>query len=174
MLLLGLMFRPHYGQQSTGVLLVRVISAKLPTTTDTFVTMTLLPNKTQNGSQTTLVKSHAHSPIWNQIFAFQNVALANLKSYNVLQVTLSDCTGKKSIVAGFLRLGPTPKEDVKLEKWMDSNEEECKHWKMMLGNCGMEVKMWHALSPWMEQKNRIMFLHWSKRPLVPQLCNRPS
>ena len=131
---------------------MRVISAKLPTTTDTFVTMTLLPNKPQNGSQTTLVKSHTHSPIWNQIFAFQNVALANLKSCNVLQVTLSDCTGKKSIVAGFLRLGPTPKEDVKLEKWMDSNEEECKHWEMMLGNCGMEVKMWHALSPWMEPK----------------------
>ena len=127
MLLLGLMFRPHYAEQSMGVLFVRIISARLPVCVDTFVTLQLLPDRSKMGTQKTIVMRDRFNPMWDAIFLFQNVSLANLVSCNVLQITLSDCTGKKSIVTGFLHLRPTPNGDVRPTKWMDSNVEERKH-----------------------------------------------
>ena len=138
MLSLGLMYRPHCGEESIGVLIVRIISAKLPMCVDSFVTLKLLPDKTK---ETTVVKQSMFNPVWDEIFLFQNVSLANLKTCNVLQVTLSHCSGKANIKTGFLQLGPT-------------SSGEGKHWKDILENPGLEVKMEHVLGPYLKRDAR--------------------
>jgi len=143
---IGLMFRRHGDRESTGVLFVKVISARLPDCVDSLVSLQFLPHKdTRTYTQETAIQKKKFNPTWNQVFQFDNVSMADLKKSNALQVNVVDCVGEEDLVRGFLRLGMTLKSKQKSSSRIDSVEEVSSHWQRMLENQGKEIKMWHSL-----------------------------
>ena len=120
--------------------------------TDGFVRMSLLPHRDKQ--KKTRVISDDLNPVWDQKFTFPGVALEDLKTKRVLELTVWDydmlCSND---FVGALRLGPSPGDvegEGKTHDWMDSRAREAKHWKEMLSRCDEWVEYSHLLRPSMD------------------------
>ena len=117
--------------------------------TDAKVRLFLLPKSGFFQRKKTSCIKNCLNPVWNEEFEYKFVALQELKTSRVLELTAWDYDRRGcNDFIGCVRLGPRPSDDDMGSKdWMTSNDREVEHWMVMLSHPGEWVEAWHDFQP---------------------------
>ena len=119
---------------------------------DTYVECSLLPDSSTSGKRKTAVKT-SDTPSWGETFFFEKVALEEIASGRVLEVTVLNSNQDNSPdIIGGLRIGPRPSGTSQDKEWIDSIKEEAEHWETMLAHPGEWAEQWHMLRRTMQPR----------------------
>jgi len=146
-------FAPY--SQRKGSFFIKIKEAKgLPQMnpiglTDAAVRIFLLPKKTPFSKHKTTCVNNTLDPVWNEQFEYKYVALEELRTSRVLELTAWDYDRRGcNDFIGCVRIGPAPDETNSAHKdWMDSMESETEQWAMMLACPGEWVECCLKLRP---------------------------
>ena len=150
----SIQFAP-YSDPRKGSFFIKIKEAKgLPQMnpmglTDSAVRIFLLPKKTPFSKHKTTCANNTLDPVWNEQFEYKYVALEELRTSRVLELTVWDYDRRGcNDFIGCVRIGPTPDETNSVHKdWMDSTESEAEHWAKMLTSPGEWVECCLKLRP---------------------------